>query len=227
MANVRKYLSTVKKIENPLEGIYTITFSSNKKFKFLPGQFLHLALDEYDGVGQWPESRCFSMQSSPSEEFLKITFAVKGVFTNRMANELRIGRNVWLKLPYGDIFQRGHDLIDCIFIAGGTGITPFLSLFTDYSFSAYKNPVLYVGFRNSDYHIFRNELEKARKINEEFSINIIFQDEHGMLDIEKIYNNHGDKVYFISGPPQMIKNFKNYLLQKGVNDYRIIADDWE
>lgn len=30
--------------------------------------FLHLALDDYGGVGQWPESRCFSIQSSPEEK---------------------------------------------------------------------------------------------------------------------------------------------------------------
>ncbi len=227
MANVRKYLSTVEKIENPLKGIYTITFSSDKIFKFLPGQFLHLALDKYDGIGLWPESRCFSIQSNPKENFLKITYAVKGIFTNRMANELKVGKNVWLKLPYGDIFQRGNNLSNCFFIAGGTGITPFLSLFTDNSFEAYKKPILYAGFKNSNYHIFKNELEEAKRINKKFSINVIYQYKQGMLDIEKIYNNHGDKTYFISGPPLMIKNFKNYLLQNRVDESKIITDDWE
>ena len=34
---------------------------------FKPGQFLHLAIDPYDGAGFWPESRVFSIASSPRD----------------------------------------------------------------------------------------------------------------------------------------------------------------
>lgn len=228
MAIVRKYKVKVEKVLNPLPDIFTISFSSNKKFKYLPGQFLHLALDEYDGIGQWPDSRCFSMQSSPNEELLKITFAVKGKFTKRMAQELHRGKEIWLKLPYGDMFQRrGHDRKNCIFIAGGTGLTPFLSLFTDSSFGDYTEPVLYVGFRNNDYNIFTTELNQAKNINNSFEIKTIYQDQDGILDIEKIYKNHNSSTYFISGPPAMIKNFSGYLLGKDITDSKIITDEWE
>src|SRR3989339_1953531 len=124
MAIVKKYKATVVEINNPLPDIFTISFSCDKKFQYNPGQFLHLALDESDGIGQWPESRCFSMQSSPNEKTLKITFAVKGNYTKRIAHELQEGKKVWLKLPYGDLFSQDHSLINCVFIAGGTGITP-------------------------------------------------------------------------------------------------------
>lgn len=227
MAIVRKYKVKVEKVANPLPDVFTISFSSNKKFKYLPGQFLHLALDEYDGIGQWPDSRCFSMQSSPNEELLKITFAVKGKFTKRMAHELHHGKEIWLKLPYGDMFQRGHDKKNCVFIAGGTGLTPFLSLFTDSSFGDYLRPVLYVGFRNNDYNIFATELNQAQNINNGFAIKTIYQDQDGILDIEKIYKNHNSSTYFISGPPAMIKNFSGYLLGKDITDSKIITDEWE
>lgn len=142
--------------------IYTVTFSSDKKFVYSPGQFLHLALDDYDGAGQWAESRCFSMQSSPNEELLEITFAVKGNFTNRMKNELYENKEVLLKLPYGDIFQRGHNKSNCVFIAGGTGVTPFLSLFTTNEFNEYINPKIYLGFRSKEYNIYQKELSEIR-----------------------------------------------------------------
>lgn len=226
MAIIRKYKAIVEKIINPFPDIFTVTFSSKKKFQYLPGQFLHLALDEYDGVGQWPESRCFSMQSCPNEELIKITFAVQGKFTKLMSHKLHERKEVWLKMSYGDIFQREFTKNNCVFISGGTGLTPFLSLFTDSSFSGYENPVLYAGFRNIKYNLFNDELAAAKGINNDFNIKTIYQDQRGMLDIEKIYNIHRDTVYFISGPPIMIKNFKNYLLNKGVEDSRVITDDW-
>ena len=88
---IKKYLSQVDAIQNPFPGIYTLVMSSlGKPFKFFPGQFLHLAIDpDYDGIGQWPESRCFSIQSSPDEHTLKITYSVKGSFTQKMEQQLK------------------------------------------------------------------------------------------------------------------------------------------
>ena len=63
---------------------------------FLPGQFMHLALDEPND-GFWPESRVFSIASSPDQlDRLEITYAVKGPFTSRMERELVEGRDVWV-----------------------------------------------------------------------------------------------------------------------------------
>jgi len=227
MAIVKKYHATVEEIINPLTDIFSVTFSSDKKFQYLPGQFLHLALDDYDGVGQWPDSRCFSMQSDPNQAQLKITFSANGRFTKRMACELREGKEVWLKLPYGDFFQRGHNKHNCVFIAGGTGITPFLSLFTDYSFSEYTIPKLYFGVRTNNYNIFSKELEDAKNLNMSFEIVVVEQDQRGLLDIGKIYNDNSQSNYFLSGPPSMIKNFKNYLLSKNIPEGMILTDDWE
>ena len=226
MAIVRKRKAKVEKILNPLPSIYTVIFSSEKKFKYLPGQFLHLALDAYDGIGQWPESRCFSMQSNPSEKNIVITFSVVGRFTERMANELEPGKEIWLKLPYGDFFQRGHDINNCVFVAGGTGVTPFLSLVTDISFKEYSNPVLYLGFKDRQHNIFEEELKKASNINFQFSIKVKYENQSGMLNIEDIYNENRAKTYFISGPPNMINKFRSYLVENNVREDAVITDDW-
>jgi len=231
MAIIKKYKSKVEKITNPIPGIYTISFSSDKKFIYNPGQFLHLALDEYDGAGQWPESRCFSMQSSPDEETLKITFAVKGKFTKRLANELHEGKEVWLKLPYGDIFDRGHSKENCVFIAGGTGVTPFLSLFTHESFREYINPHIYLGFRSKEYNIYERELTSVALSANSVALSvpkIFLEDIEGIIDIKSIFTENGtNSDYFISGPPIMIKSFKKYLLSKGLEENKIRTDDWE
>jgi len=132
MAIVKKYPAKIVNIKNHIEGVYTLEIESlGKSFKYEPGQFLHLAMDEYDPSGQWPESRCFSMQSAPGQPLLRITYAVKGKFTSRMEKQLQPGSEITLKLPYGDMFIKPHNKNNTVFIAGGTGITPFLSLFTD------------------------------------------------------------------------------------------------
>lgn len=227
---IKKYRSEVVSIINPFEGIYTLELKSlSGRYKYYPGQFLHLSLDQsYDGSDQWPDSRCFSMQSNPGYDTIKITYAVKGKFTSFMEEQLAIGSEIWLKLPYGDLFTQPHNKSNSVFIAGGTGITPFLSLFTDTSFSEYLNPVLYAGFRNSKMNIYTTEIELAKKINPKFVFVPVYQDEKGLLDISNIYKANGQQSeYFISGPPLMIKHFKEYLLKNGIDIKKILTDSWE
>jgi ferredoxin-NADP reductase len=229
----KKYKSQVISIRNPFEGIYTVEFASEKgKYKYTPGQFLHLALDEdYEGTTQWPDSRCFSMQSNPNDETIKITYAVKGQFTRQMEQQLKVGSEVWLKLPYGDLFTQSHNKVNTIFIAGGTGITPFLSLFTHKSFNEYINPRIYLGFRSTEYNIYETELSivKLRENFVELCVpKIFYQDTDGVIDINQIFDENGHSSdYFISGPPMMIKNFKQTLIRKGVPAQQVLTDDWE
>ncbi|NQU35134.1 MAG: FAD-dependent oxidoreductase [Bacteroidetes bacterium] len=224
----KKYKSELVSINNPFKGIYSLEFAPLRgKYKFLPGQFLHVAIDkEYDGVGQWPESRCFSMQSAPGEKNIKITYAVKGEFTKEMEEKLEVGSEVWLKLPYGDLFQQDHDKTKTVFIAGGTGITPFLSLFNHTSFDEYQNPKVYLGFRSKEYNIYHEELNNPCNPNQ--SVKCWYEDTDRVIDIQEIYKMNGaDSYYFISGPPAMISHFKQTLVGTGVPALNVLTDDWE
>ncbi len=240
----KKYKSQIVSISNPFSGIYTLEFKSlGRKYKYQPGQFLHIAIDDdYDGVGQWPESRCFSMQSPPGNETIKITYAVKGEFTKEMEECLEVDSEVWLKLPYGDLFQQPHNKQNTVFIAGGTGITPYLSLFTHDSFNEYTNPKIYLGFRSKEYNIYQEELDRMNLIREisnnppnpcppcnpSQSVKSYYEDIDGVININEIQNNNGaTSHYFISGPPTMIKTFKQTLIKNGVPANNILTDDWE
>lgn len=229
MAIVKKYRSEVVSVTNSIEGVYTVEFRSlDKPFKYDPGQFMHLALEAYDPTGQWPDSRCFSMQSSPADECIKITYAVKGSFTKMMEAYLQTGIEVALKLPYGDLFTQPHSKSNNVFIAGGTGITPFLSLFTHTSFGLYDKPLLFAGFRNQQMNLYAKELSKAKKINPGFEYKLIYEDTDGRLNIQDILDQCvTEATFFISGPPVMIKTFKIFLLQAGVSQNNVLTDDWE
>ena len=226
---VKKYRSEVVAVDNPVAGIRTVTLRPlEKAYRYNPGQFLHLALDEYDPARPWPESRCFSMQSSPDQETIKITFAVKGKFTERMALELAPGKVLHVKLPYGDLFSADHDRQRSVFVAGGTGLTPFLSLFTSEEFAAYGEPRLYFGVRSAAHHLYAADLEKAAALNPSFRPRLRNEEEDGRLDIDGIFAENGPSaVYFISGPPAMIRIFKARLAESGVPAERIRTDDWE
>lgn len=55
-----------------------------------------------------------------------------------------------------------------------------------------------------------------------------YEDEVGMLNIIKILDENSiDSNYFISGPPAMIKAFKQTLIGKVVPANNVLTDDWE
>jgi len=229
MPIVKKYPSRVVSVETPLEGVHVVTLESlGREYNYLPGQFLHLALEPYDPSAPWPESRCFSMQTASVDRVIKLTYAVKGVFTGRMQQELVPGRELVVKLPYGELFSKGHSTEKCVFIAGGTGVTPFLSLFAHPDFAGYANPVLWLGVREQRFHLYENEIREAQARNSGFDVHVVRQDTDGVLDIDAIRAAHGtDATYFVSGPPAMIRIFKERLQEMGVSPENIRTDDWE
>jgi len=224
----KKHKSELISISNPITGIYTLEFKSlGRPYTYHPGQFLHLSIDmSYDGIGQWPDSRCFSMQSNPSKGNITITYAVKGEYTSRMENELKIGSQVWLKLPYGSLFNNQQNKSNSVFISGGTGITPFLSLFTHDSFHEYTYPKIYLGFKSRYHNIYKSELDSI--LNLTMQLKVIYEDESGYMDTKLIFSENGiNSTYFISGPPNMIHSFRKELLSYGVPLSNIITDDWD
>ena len=66
VAVVRRMPCTVRDVIDHGERVYTVDLAPSMPVpRFTPGQFLHLALDPYQADGFWPESRVFSIASSP------------------------------------------------------------------------------------------------------------------------------------------------------------------
>ena len=209
---------------------------------FKPGQFLHLAIDEYDPSFHWPESRVFSIANSPTRrDKLRITFSVKGEFTERMYSDVKQGDVLWLKLPYGCFSFSDNNGKKIVLIAGGTGITPFVS-FLEYTVDKRTDTKiqLYYGVKSPEYLIFDSFLEECDNIHNEFGYHIYTeQDSHkcnlknvrnGMLSIETIMKNNKNNqnsIFYLSGPQQMIGKFREEMIKSEIVESNIIADEWE
>ncbi len=208
---------------------------------FKPGQYLHLAIDEYDPSFHWPESRAFSLVNSPTrKDSLKITFSVKGTFTNRMFNKVKSGDKVWLKLPYGS-FTFPECIREFVLIAGGTGITPFVS-FLEYAIDKkLTNKIkLYYGVRSSRHVIFNDLLYECQIRLNHFYLQLFVEDGSkikgfdkvnlGMLaanQILKYWEIKENSLCYLSGPPEMINKLKNVFMEKNISEENFRVDEWE
>jgi ferredoxin-NADP reductase len=218
------------------ERVYSLTLAPERLApRFLPGQFLHLALDEYNHGDFWPDSRVFSIASTPAErDLLRITYAVKGQFTTRMESELSRGAEVWVKLPYGDFSVETGTSV-CL-LAGGTGVTAFTAfmagLGADHTYPVY----LFYGARRPDLLIYRPLVESAvAKCPSLRSYFLVEQGQtpetiSGRINLDLIWQllpDPQEMVYYLSGPPVMLKALSAALVERHIPDTGILTDAWE
>lgn len=206
--------------------------------KYKPGQFLHLTLDNYDSSKNWPESRVFSIANyDPDVKILRIIYSVKGKYTKLMNDNLKENQQVWVKMPYGD-FTFNSITDNMIFIAGGTGITPFLSYFESIKYKMPdKNIWLFYGARNKKCMVGEELIDDIALVNPKFKVKKYLEYkgenecyERGKLNAKKIFTELqaiSDADFYISGPPEMIHYFKKSILDAGIKQEFIHIDDWE
>jgi ferredoxin-NADP reductase len=244
LVSPRKIPMTVERIIEYSDDLWTIIFKTDKRIpRFKPGQFLHLTIDPYNPSIHWPESRVFSIVTSPLDtNSISITIAKKGAYTTRIFTELKEGNTIWIKMPYGNFTIKSNGNSEVVLIAGGTGITPFMSFIntTVREEKHFLSPIkLFYGVRNPESLIFQNEVEACKQKMKNFAYSYSIQnprgnetfDYHpGILSIDKIWGvleYPYDAVYYLSGPPEMIQSFKKLLLSKEISPDQIQFDAWE
>ena len=230
MAVVRKIPCVVRAVTNHGEYVYTVDLKPSVAVtRFKPGQFLHLALDAYEPGGFWPESRVFSIASSPWErDRLAITYAVKGAFTSRMERELAPGRSVWVKLPYGEfVVDPGTD---AVMFAGGTGVTAFTAFLQSLQPDQAARVLLFYGARKPNLFVYGPLAEVCARAVPALSCSLVCEESDGRLQVNAawpaIATLH-DPVFYLSGPPQMLAALTTQLRGRGVPESAIRTDAWE
>jgi ferredoxin-NADP reductase len=125
---VRSFVMRVAKVKEWCEGIKSIflEYTGNERMDYNAGQYVLLSAS----INGNKISRAYSIASSPNMENVEIIFRVAGVFTNYL-NTLREGDTITMIGPFGHLSLDRVQSRKIIFIATGTGISPFISIIRD------------------------------------------------------------------------------------------------
>jgi ferredoxin-NADP reductase len=239
MATPQKFPCQVKNAVAHGERVYTLELIPDvlPVPRFKPGQFFHLALDPYDPTGFWPESRVFSIASSPRErDKIQFTYSVRGRYTARMEQEIVAGRQVWVKMPYGEFFvDVSHPVV---LFAGGTGITAFTAFLHDLVESPPHPVTVLYGARQKNLLVYRSLVDRCIRTLTGFQAFYFL--EHleqtapnelpGQISIASIWQRVPEPTnsnFYLSGPPPMLKALSTQLRGVGVMGRSIHIDAWE
>lgn len=191
---------------------------------FVPGQ----AADVSINIKGWEqEKRPFTFTSIPSDDFLEFTIktypAHKGV-TNQLL-QLAAGDELVIHEVFGDINYNGEGL----FIAGGAGITPFLSIFRclESQDQIGNNQLLFANKTKAD---IIHEAYFAKLLGKNF-INVLSDENlqgyfNGFIT-ERILSDliaGNDKKIYLCGPPPMMNAIKQMLANLHIDKANIIEE---
>ena len=195
-----------------------------------PGQFMIVQLLR---DGKVSEPHPFTIASSPTQKRLSITVKSVGDFTATIG-ETKTTDRAYIDMPYGRFSFLPFDADDLVLIAGGIGVTPFMSMLRYIRDEKLKKNVLLLWGNKTEADIaFREELDRMEaempslKVVHVISRQQGFPGEKGVLDKEMLrryVGNNPSGRFFICGPPPMMRAVERSLSDLGVSGKRILSE---
>jgi predicted ferric reductase len=197
---------------------------------YAPGQFMLLRL-RIDGIVSAPHP--FTISSSPARKGLSVCVKSVGDFTSSLSGGVRPDE-AFVDMPYGVFSFLNHDAERYVFIAGGIGITPFMSMLRFMKDKELDKEVILIwGNKEKRDIAFEAELENlasrmmSLKVVHVFSREREWPGEKGRIDTERLKHYVGDFTrgdFFVCGPPGMMKDLEKALFTLGVERRRLHSE---
>lgn len=220
----------VKGHETVAAGTMAFRLSKPAGFAFKPGQAVTVSLIDPPAEANSTQ-RIFSLVSAPFEDELTVATRMRdGSAFKRALGMLPLGAKVKLKGPRGVMTLHEDRSRAAVFIAGGIGITPFMSMLRQAAHDrlAQRLLLLYSSRRPQD-AAFLAELQGLAQRNGNFRLLARMTDVEGFIDESTVKRFAGDAVapiYYLAGPPAMVNAMKAVLRGAGVSDEDIRSEQF-
>ena len=221
---MESHIVKIKSIAKVTHDVLKIRLDKPAGYTFTPGQATEVAINKPGWTG---ERRPFTFTCLPEDDFLEFTiktYPQRGGVTNQLL-ELKPGDELILHDVWGAISYKGEG----VFIAGGAGITPFLSILR------YLHSVNQIG---SNKLIFANKTKADIIHHEELQsylgknfINILSEEAtddypHGHITREFLQNviPTFEGKFYVCGPPPMMDAVQSMLREVGVTEEAVVVE---
>lgn len=200
-----------------------------KPIQFTPGQFVFIRFLKSDKDGIPKEVHPFSIASAPTEPMLRLYVKALGDYTKSL-NNLKKGAVVEVEGAFGRFSYTRFNTSQQVWIGGGIGITPFLSMARSIQPDAPKIDMFYCASS-------REELVDQEALSEylpshypQFTYHVYIAKEQpgyiSALYIQRLSGQLTNKEIFICGPPDMMKSLRTQLRELGVPNGKIHTEEF-
>jgi propane monooxygenase reductase component len=203
------------------------------ELKFFPGQYVDIS------VPGTSATRSFSMANTSGTSTEQLEFVIKifpdGLFSHLLDTQLKVGDRLELTGPFGVFTLREADDAGLIFVGGGAGMAPILSLLRSMGERGIqRQATYYYGARRRADLCFEDELRSLEELLPNFryvpalseGADDDWDGEAGL--ITDVVRRHEDDLSgahaYVCGPPPMVEAAMPMLASLGVEEKRIYYD---
>ena len=214
----------IKSIEHLTHNVLRIVVEKPKSINYQPGQAVDISINKEN----WrQELRAFTFTSLPTDDYLE--FVIKTYPERHGVTEqlllLHAGDELLIHDVFGDISYKGEG----VFIAGGAGVTPFISIFKqlEKENKMGHNKLIFANKTESDI-ILKDKFQEL--LNSNF-INVLSEEkttnyEHGYIT-EGLIKKHIDedtKYFYLCGPDPMMHAVEKHLISLNIPENLIVKE---
>ena len=228
-----------------VEGTDVMSFKFSKTLEqYKAGQYAYFDIGEVYNDPKGP-IRHFTIASSPTEDFILISTRIRSSPFKKRLSSLKHGVKVKARGPEGKFVLHEDYSKSAIFLSGGIGVTPFRSKIkyaTDKLLPL--RIIMFDSNRNQENILFKKEFDECSNINK--NVKIIYtitdearsqsgtnnwQGEKGRIDKAMLARHLGDSeqktaIFYICGPPAMIKAMQDLLQDLRIASDRIMVEEF-
>lgn len=235
-----EYTCRLMKREDVAEGTVAFHFEKPGEFFFKPGQYADLTLvnpPETDAEGN---TRTLSIASPPYENGLVFVTRTRNTAFKRVLRTVPLGTAVLLDGPMGSFTLHKNATRPGVFLAGGIGITPFLSMLRQVARDelSYHLYLFYSNRRPEDtafMDVFR-ELATIRPgirfiptMTHMAKSQWTWTGETGHINpdmLRRYLPTLQGPLYYIAGPPGMVSAMREMLVKAGVDEDDVRSEEF-
>jgi ferredoxin-NADP reductase len=230
----------LKERKEVAEGTMAFRFEKPSGWMFKAGQYVDMTLLDPSETDSEGNVRSFSIASAPHEETLMVATRMRDTAFKRMLKTMPIGAAVKIEGPSGDLILQNDSTRAAVFLAGGIGITPFRSIAPWAAKEKLPQRVfLFYSNRRPEDAAFLADLQSLESDNPNYKLIASMTEmekshqpwdgETGLIDqgmLGRHLKGAASPIYYIAGPPVMVKGLHEMLSKAGINDSDIHAEEF-
>jgi ferredoxin-NADP reductase len=234
------FISKLKDRKEVAEGTMAFRFEKPSGWAFKAGQYLDMTLLDPPETDSEGTVRSFSIASAPHEETLMVATRMRDTAFKRVLRTMPFGTAVKIEGPSGDLILQKDLTRAAVFLAGGIGITPFRSIVHWAAKEKLPQRVfLFYSNRRPEDAAFLADLQSLEKDNPKYKLIASMTEmdkshqpwngETGLIDqgmLGRYLKGAASPIYYIAGPPAMVKGLRDMLGKAGMNDSDIRAEEF-
>jgi len=231
------FTATLEGREEVARGTLAFRFARPEGFAFNAGQAVSLTLVDPPETDAKGNSRTFSLASAPSEKSLQVATRMRDTAFKRVLGSLAPGATVKLRGPMGNFTLPDDASRPVVLLAGGIGITPYMSMLREEEHNASRRPrVLLYSNRSPADAPFLTELHRLARPGTGLRMVAAITENApapgtwgGIADPEFLRRELHDvagAIHYLAGPPGMVGALRKALVAMGANAADIRTDEF-